>query len=136
MRISDWSSDVCSSDLVPDRWRSADHARAGWLAAGICGAIPDEDERRIPALLLRARTGGLIGRQRQLDAGQKVGFRHFGAQAGQPAAQRIDTLAGGGAADLMALARALHVGKAAGRERVGQYVWTTWGALTLTKKKT
>src|SRR3546814_16142266 len=44
MRISDWSSDVCSSDLVASRHRAARRGRAGRYGGG--GALPFGLRRR------------------------------------------------------------------------------------------
>src|SRR3546814_3141331 len=44
MRISDWSSDVCSSDLPPG------HRRAALLAGAALGTLPDLDS--LPIALL------------------------------------------------------------------------------------
>src|SRR3546814_20427178 len=52
MRISDWSSDVCSSDLV-DRLRAAGVAAAGHLA----DPVPVRDDEAVEADLVLQRTG-------------------------------------------------------------------------------
>src|SRR3546814_20156365 len=45
MRISDWSSDVCSSDLqprgAPDRWRDRAHAVDARAVRPACHQLPD-----------------------------------------------------------------------------------------------
>src|SRR3546814_7686567 len=68
MRISDWSSDVCSSDLDPGQER---HRQ---LQLGRNSAEPDPDHRMLGGRRLRrllhqrhgAGTGRAFGRQRQL----------------------------------------------------------------------
>src|SRR3546814_3265869 len=62
MRISDWSSDVCSSDLVLDRikFQSLDNAetvtqRRG-QAAGACGRTNQRERRQIEPDRARSRT--------------------------------------------------------------------------------
>src|SRR3546814_11103994 len=50
MRISDWSSDVCSSDLFDQRLQRGE---------------PGLDERGVPAPLVRAGRGQGVARQRQ-----------------------------------------------------------------------
>src|SRR3546814_2955148 len=54
MRISDWSSDVCSSDLYAHRPRSD--------IGGVGGAIVGRDGDHMRALLLRRDRGQQIGR--------------------------------------------------------------------------
>src|SRR3546814_9015562 len=66
MRISDWSSDVCSSDLVEARFRGG----ARWYGARVTAKNRDgtydlhyddgDDERRIDTKLIR-RVGGVSG---------------------------------------------------------------------------
>src|SRR3546814_16846121 len=109
MRISDWSSDVCSSDLVllldAERDRSADH-HLGQL--GLAGR----------------RVGG---------ADQLAAADHA-----DPVADRLDLaqLVGdeddGGA---LLLEPAHEIGRASCRARVCQYVWISVGAESLKKKK-
>src|SRR3546814_10805736 len=41
MRISDWSSDVCSSDLFPCSWRSWEALMGPLVRAGFTPIIPD-----------------------------------------------------------------------------------------------
>src|SRR3546814_10654706 len=45
MRISDWSSDVCSSDLQPPRTGGALHRREALLRIGIHGLPPAQGAR-------------------------------------------------------------------------------------------
>src|SRR3546814_8660964 len=66
MRISDWSSDVCSSDLaaqlIHDLLRVVGPGRLGAIGGGALGAarernlfdtvMPDEDDKRVLGLLL------------------------------------------------------------------------------------
>src|SRR3546814_17061847 len=72
MRISDWSSDVCSSDLARKRSRRGDHICAG--RGGPCSACWGSSK---PGLL----DGRLVGSQKPLPliayssrAGKKVGL--------------------------------------------------------------
>src|SRR3546814_3199875 len=65
MRISDWSSDVCSSDLLSDRYSRADRMLA--LGAGADDAVgwaenPIEVVARIASLVRRSRlAAGQLG---------------------------------------------------------------------------
>src|SRR3546814_13571750 len=43
LRISDWGSDVCSSDLAPER---AQHAREPGILVELAGARGDHDQHR------------------------------------------------------------------------------------------
>src|SRR3546814_17771866 len=70
MRISDWSSDVCSSDLLPDpdvllypKQRVAIAARAaGVLPMGIIGTVADfNDEEGYRAVVRNSRRFGFAG---------------------------------------------------------------------------
>src|SRR3546814_1890824 len=53
MRISDWSSDVCSSDLVIGKW---EHLIAAALA-------PDDQVPAVPIDVIETQHGGLAGAQ-------------------------------------------------------------------------
>src|SRR3546814_15691469 len=79
MRISDWSSDVCSSDLEGRARRRAKAGRA------LGGALP---ERRRPRLEAGRRprrlSGGEGGGRRRGGAGGGRASRHRGRQVGCP----------------------------------------------------
>src|SRR3546814_662228 len=62
MRISDWSSDVCSSDLCPSWW------------SGMLGPVPRNRTRQPPRLHSRRRRSMLVCRPR-LRNGRTAGFR-------------------------------------------------------------
>src|SRR3546814_11992656 len=76
MRISDWSSDVCASDLIVSKptGPSVRHRVAGRAAAGV-------KSRR--AITLQIPIVGSGHKTRQLPAGPQVPFRH---PAGNPPA--------------------------------------------------
>src|SRR3546814_6790986 len=64
MRISDWSSDVCSSDLVDParprrRARSARRAGAGGAARGDTGAGPCPRADRVKTVTILGATGSV-----------------------------------------------------------------------------
>src|SRR3546814_15895331 len=73
MRISDWSSDVCSSDLVPDEdpQQSGDE-RIGLLQLVLEHPVADHDDRRIGQ------------RRRRGHAWTSVDQRHFAEDADRP----------------------------------------------------
>src|SRR3546814_6760153 len=68
MRISDWSSDVCSSDLHPRRRPRARHLPSAVRARGD-GRLEPHPARKIGAVAARAGGGGADGRGRSADAG-------------------------------------------------------------------
>src|SRR3546814_12336772 len=122
MRISDWSSDVCSSDLLtrrfPDR---ADHARAlPPIARSLHGGVDDRlggRETWVGVVLL----GGVL--QEQL--GKPFLARRGTGRQDRPF-QRAD-----GALKLRRLLR-IEIGRASWRERVCQYVSHLVVAVSLT----
>src|SRR3546814_2168955 len=88
MRISDWSSDVCSSDLADRARRYAPRqcrAGVGWRRYG---ARPLRDRRRHDAELGRARRSAVIVRRLDLDRAAHRLFRLGGSRAA-----RFDRLA-------------------------------------------
>src|SRR3546814_11973148 len=107
MRISDWSSDVCSSDLVVAR------------------AVADR-ARRVDAR-----------HEQQFDADEALALAVVAATLGdiaRKAAGIVTALAclrGGGEK----LAHVVEIGRASCRERVCQYVAISGGAVTLTQIK-
>src|SRR3546814_7460438 len=54
MRISDWSSDVCSSDLQPEAVLQATAAEGDALSRWVAGALLEDGSRDLPALLATA----------------------------------------------------------------------------------
>src|SRR3546814_749665 len=54
MRISDWSSDVCSSDLQPEAVLQATAAEGDALSRWVAGALLADGSRDLPALLATA----------------------------------------------------------------------------------
>src|SRR3546814_1634985 len=96
MRISDWSSDVCSSDLFADLAQLGAGDLAGRHLARLLGA--------------RLQVGGLLDEE---GCGRGLGFE-------REAAIRID---GNDRRDRPALFKILRqIGRASCRERVGHYV--------------
>src|SRR3546814_8378324 len=55
MRISDWSSDVCSSDLAAARWRSLGHARRRHVDQRPDVRLAEHRPRQSVRLVLAAR---------------------------------------------------------------------------------
>src|SRR3546814_20885659 len=121
MRISDWSSDVCSSDLLdpfPPR-----------LEQRIFGAanVGREHEDIEVAYLSPRRTGhpgGGVGRAFQKHEFNPRGRARAARHVGFPPSLRLRDLSGG----------ALEIGRASGRESVCQYVLILVVAVTLKKK--
>src|SRR3546814_14494808 len=111
MRISDWSSDVCSSDLV-ERWR------AGEIARGLSLETINRDIASIKAVFNRAVDWELIAanplaklKKSRTDDCRKVRF------LGDDEETRLRA-----ALDAREERRCAEIGRASGRERVGQYV--------------
>src|SRR3546814_14455208 len=103
MRISDWSSDVCSSDLD----------------AALVAIVADEG-RRQALIVRRPVTARVVAALRILDlhhVGAEIGQRH-GAEGTRDDAREI------GDADAVARREggSREIGRASGRERVWQYV--------------
>src|SRR3546814_1472289 len=92
MRISDWSSDVCSSDLQPgnehrdDRQRAEDHAEIDETCLFVGTTDPvDQAEPEI------ARAQGAEPTRRRLDAADRRAFVGVGRHAGdQPGVRRSE----------------------------------------------
>src|SRR3546814_4326690 len=78
MRMSDWSSDVCSSDLVYQG-----RVPVG-LGSGLAGTINLHTRRELAAPVVYAATLGSFG-QRQLDVGAQLGEHVQLALGGQAA---------------------------------------------------
>src|SRR3546814_20857459 len=103
MRISDWSSDVCSSDLIDPR---------GEFARGV--AVAGEDRDTIAILMLR----------RQFERGLEIGR----ADDLQHGAENLFLVAFHVGGDMVEQRRAdeeslfVEIGRASCRERVCQYV--------------
>src|SRR3546814_16732105 len=109
MRISDWSSDVCSSDLR-DPQRSAEAMTAdGWLRTGDLGDIDE---------LGRLRITGRAKEQFKTSKGKYVAPAPIENLLG--ANSRIEAVCVAGAD--YAQPFALQIGRATCRERVCQYV--------------
>src|SRR3546814_21112393 len=105
MRISDWSSDVCSSDLHPEEARAVG-APAHAVVAGTEAAAEDDGELRHPcAGHRRHQLGAVLG-----DAAGLVAAADH--EAGDVLQEHERTAA----------LRAEQIGRASCRERVCQYV--------------
>src|SRR3546814_20069752 len=106
MRISDWSSDVCSSDLEGDGLEylgTLTAARRG--PDGAAGALAQGASRRFGYhRAVRRGAGRAVRRRRRRGAGDT------GRSRGQ-------------------------IGRASCRDRAGQYVWISVVAVSLQKKK-
>src|SRR3546814_14737217 len=75
MRISDWSSDVCSSDLACDR--DALLLATGQFVWLVFGAIVETDDLQCGLRVLLALAGIELGQQqRQFDIGLRAEHRH------------------------------------------------------------
>src|SRR3546814_14765601 len=112
MRISDWSSDVCSSDLDPHR-------------AAPDGAQRQEVRRRRGIALDRDGARAAIGRARLDGEAAPAVAPHLHAVAGHPVEGDLD----------IGLGNQLEIGRASCRESVCQYVSISVGGVTLKKKQ-
>src|SRR3546814_11257447 len=104
MRISDWSSDVCSSDLID---RQSDRRAGG-----------------------RSNTRQAAARRARIDVGRG---RLDGGRRGAAVAVRAAS-GSGGARDAAALDACLQVGRASCRERVCQFVYVLVVPVSVTNK--
>src|SRR3546814_11566209 len=126
MRISDWSSDVCSSDLIAFGALAQDAARFN---------LPPE----IPALHPSAPR--LVGRSMpRLDTPAKLdGSARFGADVRLPnmvyASVRSGPSGGSRLVSADEKAAGAQIGSGSCRERVCQYVWIAVVGVTIKKKK-
>src|SRR3546814_16478967 len=114
MRISDWSSDVCSSDLHILVDEAQDTNMRQWgiilsLAEEFFAAVPEDAERDRTLFTVGDRKQAIYGFQgtdpRAFATARDL-FHVLGERA-QPAFRRVD----------------LELGRASGRERVCPYVW-------------
>src|SRR3546814_8827578 len=128
MRISDWSSDVCSSDLpnapwtLPSRMRRAEGSMSAVAAPGAAGASGGGSRRgsRVGLGRFLVQVADLVGQLRALpDPVVDAGDVQLDALLGARGDGVVETHA----LDVAAVARAaLEIGRAAGRERVWQNV--------------
>src|SRR3546814_12071238 len=117
MRISDWSSDVCSSDLRQLRAR-ADQARASLVASR--RALADR-RAQLRQLEVRKRVASrALTSNANLEADRAIAL-------GEKARDIVDFM------DLLSVSEN-DIGRASGRERVCQYVYVSGGAVTIKKK--
>src|SRR3546814_19188949 len=107
MRISDWSSDVCSSDLVPDIIGSKGVAKEALKQGGTAVIVLDS----------REKLKGISNSESAYAAGQGINAYGFSAAV----TDQVTTLA--------------EIGRASCRERVCQYVSISVVAVSLKKKK-
>src|SRR3546814_19545393 len=107
MRISDWSSDVCSSDLLGHLGRLAGQlAVGGGIAVRRLVGEADADEARLPRLVQRrlrqrAARHGKAGKARRGQHGQAAANRHSSFHLdlqsvveGKSVSVRLDTAGG------------------------------------------
>src|SRR3546814_11767312 len=115
MRISDWSSDVCSSDLTLNR---------DILPTGSeLPKLPIGSELPKPPTPGAARRGEEASRRHEIQPAARLSRRLPGALAGGDGIGRVDAV-NAPAADLLGLARGdqpEEIGRASGRERGGRY---------------
>src|SRR3546814_16677894 len=113
LRISDWSSDVCSSDLQLDAFVGHEPGDPAKLASVVLRAVDDEN----PPFHLLVGADGFESVQAKMD--------RLKADMDAWRAVSSDT----------AYARTVEIGRAAGRERVCKegYMWVV--GVELTKKK-
>src|SRR3546814_11357912 len=104
MRISDWSSDVCSSDLRQ-------------LHAAVARCLGTRDAERIDA----ATDLALVAHDAVERGGVEVDLLRRGRAGGRRRGQRCATQRQRIVPDLGEL-RGIEIGRASGRERGGQYV--------------
>src|SRR3546814_20139754 len=125
MLISDWSSDVCSSDLLREEGAARARVRAG-------------DDAGLFQLCHRARRLYRPARQRR--AVRRL-YRPAHLHAARHEIRNLPPAAAEGARSLYGerlfdRRRKGQIGRASCRERVGQYVKVSVAAVSLTKKKT
>src|SRR3546814_1167261 len=113
MRISDWSSDVCSSDLFPGRFAQAqDEVERGVAAVAFGQTDVGDREHRLAAAGAHVRRRSAVARVRR--AGREVRAVDVGVGAAAAVAQR-----GGGVAQPGRGVRALRAVGAAVADEVG-----------------
>src|SRR3546814_15094069 len=125
MRISDWSSDVCSSDLQPQR------------AVGVA-VEQSRDERVGKGPLDRDGKNGGLGVSHRIELRHcerseaiQSGLRKHWIAASPPAPRNDEEFER--SADHPSVSA--EIGRASGRERVCPYVWIAVVAVSLKKKK-
>src|SRR3546814_14906998 len=126
MRISDWSSDVCSSDLqaiAAHRRVGADDARGPQACAR-----PDAGALFYDAVRSYADSGGYMGCRCNDRAGMNAGFQALQSVAVEPLGQQ-------GVHEVGLAAQHWQIGRASCRERGWQYVEISGVAVSLKKKK-
>src|SRR3546814_21111659 len=108
MRISDWSSDVCSSDLRLRRWR---RWRGLLMTEELLITIPDAVQA-----FLNGLNAGDVGFE-GFPEGRLLHFEGFSDQCWQAHEDRFGV---DGAQEGVAILESEKIGRAACRERVGQ----------------
>src|SRR3546814_19969741 len=91
MRISDWSSDVCSSDLRPGRPDSSRARRAGPSGGSSCPAYPLPDLPEAEADRPRRHGHPAFDVRHDLEAFEETPHRRHDQQETEPE-QRIDNV--------------------------------------------
>src|SRR3546814_11510133 len=124
MRISDWSSDVCSSDLV---YKSAD---ASLIAAGISGTVdlrmlrPLERGERVVALSARGQMNGIDNLNPD---SSRYGYRASATYIDQFAGATLGIALGVSAAQTPSQDERYHqLGRAGGRGEGGRTCEARW----------
>src|SRR3546814_19005148 len=120
MRISDWSSDVCSSDLVLLERKKLTSGTT-WHAAGLVrAALHTQNLTRL------AQHSVKLYRELEAETGQATGFKQNGSISIAPHADRWEAFRRG----------ASEIGSASCRARVGAYRMMSVVAVTLENKNT
>src|SRR3546814_14660203 len=115
MRISDWSSDVCSSDLLERLWRVAESLNPkGVLRRGY--ALVTDTSGHVVTSAAGARAARRVSLQ-FADGGVDATIGSDESAPRAPAPQKAE------------------IGRAQGGERVCKYVYLSGGAVSLKKKK-
>src|SRR3546814_19282042 len=102
MRISDWSSDVCSSDLKPDERQLANYDPKSIIAPTLADA-PNDPNAPVPMTEVPAldgsqapRTGGANGRPQKsegqliAEAQRRAGIMDYGGEQGGGVGGEVD----------------------------------------------
>src|SRR3546814_11552079 len=123
MRISDWSSDVCSSDLRVRLEINLRHAKAAALLLALVNHVDEQMEQRQYILPLQISPAfGLFHQQRQLLDGERGRVGVNGGDRSGVAAVDVAKIEESRAIAQFLQQDAIEIGRASCRERVCQYV--------------